>query len=1160
MHREQDTHGCPGWNPNRQRTRAMTITLAPVRPANVRSPRQLEYQVVEYDFARDLLLTDLDGRHLCREPQGKRSWRLKLRIPTNVAQSPGELWKLEPYNNMRDRVHRVGFRSVRSGRYVKAEKTTGCLSANTEDLRGWEAFRVLRTNAPRGTPGPCYIIQSSHGKFWSVIDSAAGMLMANVECRTHATVFQFRRRRPCAQPAAGSAAGSTGHLKENAHGAHHPAGENGVLLSILSGRRYTGIHKDAGSKDIDRQPRIIGKGSSPGAKRRRPHLGPAPRFAIRCGKQPQLEGDRRVDDRASSETHPRTAHAHPFSVTAASKGPASSERAGAPSKRGEVEAEPRRWMKKRPHDQLDGRAASPPPGAAETQTHLELAEPEECLCEGNGGGAVQDEYDPAVDPGGNAQPIVEEDEGTPEGLGMEGDGGAGVNAGMCANCRCEAERVSAEPAAAERQIHLELERYNDGQRARKQVTLSSLIQEGLLIPGENVLSLQHGSHRYLASVRADGMIVSTAGSFKSPSAWALSVRQSENPLRRGDDGWLSLTYGGQPLQVLRERLIDRQPHIFERLSAEQRPGGGKRKRSDVTDAASDPPAARLHTYNIADARNPNVGGADGATAAAEGRASHAPAASTPVTRNSGDTHVQLDPVMTNAPHRGNGPSQLAARGSPSSVHLHRSLSTRIASGGGDPPASQATTIRAMLDACPPQRLNHLHLSSRYDPSLVQQVLREELDGHEVADHREILDLIDQVQRERGAAFGPPPVDSKQRSLHDHASFLALKHAMQSSLGHTTRSSNREHGQLSMTVALSGLRSRQAVTIHGPREWLEELQRACRQSYDDMFREVQPIGMPSVGRHANALLNLSAEHALGATSKVPVVVFVQPDEHALYREHWPNSMLAILPHAGRGPGYARHVMMQVFDALGAAAYWEMDDNIAYFMRTPADISRRELATFKDALLDAQRHVAEIRDVAFAGFDAYRGSLRARLKNPELVEANRLTIYKVKLVNLGCLRQDAGLRGVQYEFKDRVLEDILFNHRILRQGGRSLKVYGYSYRACHWKMGGCSESRVGKLSSRLAHTTGALEKNASTGNDSVKDAAVASSDGEEEADAAALSDEEVEADVAASPDEEVEADAAASSDGEDEADAAASSDEEIIRRLSAKFRGRASARVY
>ena len=81
------------------------------------------------------------------------------------------------------------------------------------------------------------------------------------------------------------------------------------------------------------------------------------------------------------------------------------------------------------------------------------------------------------------------------------------------------------------------------------ITLKLLIDEGILFPGENVLTVEYKSNITYGSLADCGRIKCTIGgtelTFESPSAFSIYLKRLINPARKADDGWKTVKFEGK---------------------------------------------------------------------------------------------------------------------------------------------------------------------------------------------------------------------------------------------------------------------------------------------------------------------------------------------------------------------------------------------------------------------------------------------------------------------------------------------------------------------------------------------------------------------------------------------------------------------------------------
>ncbi|KPP78871.1 MPN domain-containing protein-like [Scleropages formosus] len=84
---------------------------------------------------------------------------------------------------------------------------------------------------------------------------------------------------------------------------------------------------------------------------------------------------------------------------------------------------------------------------------------------------------------------------------------------------------------------------------RRGITLRVLLKDGLVEPGDGVLSIHYLGKKFVGDLLCDGKIrwVETGQIFNSPSAWATHCKRLVNPAKKSGCGWASVRYRGQKL-------------------------------------------------------------------------------------------------------------------------------------------------------------------------------------------------------------------------------------------------------------------------------------------------------------------------------------------------------------------------------------------------------------------------------------------------------------------------------------------------------------------------------------------------------------------------------------------------------------------------------------
>uniref|UniRef100_A0A4W5QPR7 MPN domain-containing protein n=1 Tax=Hucho hucho TaxID=62062 RepID=A0A4W5QPR7_9TELE len=85
--------------------------------------------------------------------------------------------------------------------------------------------------------------------------------------------------------------------------------------------------------------------------------------------------------------------------------------------------------------------------------------------------------------------------------------------------------------------------------AERGITLRVLLKDGLVEPGDGVLSIHYLGKKFVGDLLNDGKIrwVETGQIFNSPSAWATHCKRLVNPAKKSGCGWASVRYRGQKL-------------------------------------------------------------------------------------------------------------------------------------------------------------------------------------------------------------------------------------------------------------------------------------------------------------------------------------------------------------------------------------------------------------------------------------------------------------------------------------------------------------------------------------------------------------------------------------------------------------------------------------
>jgi len=124
------------------------------------------------------------------------------------------------------------------------------------------------------------------------------------------------------------------------------------------------------------------------------------------------------------------------------------------------------------------------------------------------------------------------------------------------------------------------------------ITLAHLIDDGIIEPGEDILSVEYKGSTHIATLLPDGRIsCNVAGqdlTFESPSAFSIYLKRLVNPTRKADDGWKTVKYRGRLLEQYKAELARKRLGLGEggdstaalEAMAALEPRAAKRARTD----------------------------------------------------------------------------------------------------------------------------------------------------------------------------------------------------------------------------------------------------------------------------------------------------------------------------------------------------------------------------------------------------------------------------------------------------------------------------------------------------------------------------------------------------------------------------------------------------
>ena len=107
--------------------------------------------------------------------------------------------------------------------------------------------------------------------------------------------------------------------------------------------------------------------------------------------------------------------------------------------------------------------------------------------------------------------------------------------------------------------------------SRSGITLLDLIEKGVIEPGEDTIKVSYKGAEAVGSLTEHGTIEYDGEEFQSATAFSIFFKRRITPSKQGDDGWKSVYYNNECLDVFRKRLE-------ESLETEQ-PAGPANKKS-----------------------------------------------------------------------------------------------------------------------------------------------------------------------------------------------------------------------------------------------------------------------------------------------------------------------------------------------------------------------------------------------------------------------------------------------------------------------------------------------------------------------------------------------------------------------------------------------------
>ncbi|XP_073400702.1 MPN domain-containing protein isoform X3 [Dendrobates tinctorius] len=107
---------------------------------------------------------------------------------------------------------------------------------------------------------------------------------------------------------------------------------------------------------------------------------------------------------------------------------------------------------------------------------------------------------------------------------------------------------------------------------KRGITLRVLLKDGLIEPGQGVLSILYLGRKFIGDLLLDGKIIwqESGQAFNSPSAWATHCKRLVNPAKKSGCGWASVRYKGQKLDQYKTAWL-RQNQLHGSMTTEGSP-------------------------------------------------------------------------------------------------------------------------------------------------------------------------------------------------------------------------------------------------------------------------------------------------------------------------------------------------------------------------------------------------------------------------------------------------------------------------------------------------------------------------------------------------------------------------------------------------------------
>ena len=123
------------------------------------------------------------------------------------------------------------------------------------------------------------------------------------------------------------------------------------------------------------------------------------------------------------------------------------------------------------------------------------------------------------------------------------------------------EDISSDVSLLKRETeHLVPARRGGGARSgstRSTVSLQDLVETGIIEPGKDVIECRYKKMTGVGSLGTSGVIEYDGQSFTSATAFSIYFKRKFAPKKLGDDGWKSVYYKGECLDVYRKKYLAR---------------------------------------------------------------------------------------------------------------------------------------------------------------------------------------------------------------------------------------------------------------------------------------------------------------------------------------------------------------------------------------------------------------------------------------------------------------------------------------------------------------------------------------------------------------------------------------------------------------------------